>query len=420
MPPSSPERFAFAANCKRIERYERGRRIEMNAMNNVWKLYAARFFQSLIPAYVIERLFWEARGMTIQQVVYTEILYAATIVLLEVPTGILADRYGRKKLIVLAAALGCLEFLILIYAQTFWHFATVVVLAGVAAAASSGAENALLYDSLRRHGQEALFERKLGRLYALDFGAAVLAALSGGWLAGRYELELNYWLSLLGAAAGLGFALLLVEPSAPAEARDETIPIRRYVAESLRFFRSRSDVRLILAAAMLTGAAIDFVDEFWQLYLDRFDVPLAWFGPFSAALLALRMPGGLLADAMRRRFRYASPLAVSLAAVAVCLGVAGFAPGLGGAAALLGACLAAGLVEPLSAGYLHHRIEGPMRATIDSFRSLADNGVATAIGLGFGWSAARWDVFGGYGFLAVVCAAFLLYFLPAAGRLKER
>lgn len=42
-------------------------------MNNVWKLYAARFFQSLIPAYVIERLFWEARGMTIQQVVYTEI-----------------------------------------------------------------------------------------------------------------------------------------------------------------------------------------------------------------------------------------------------------------------------------------------------------------------------------------------------------
>jgi MFS family permease len=390
----------------------------MNAMRNVKRLYAARFCQSLIPAYVIERLFWEARGMTIQEVVYTEILYAVTIMLLEVPTGIVADRFGRKKLIVLAAALGCLEFLILIYAHTFWHFAAVVILAGVATAASSGAENALLYDSLRRHGQEALFERKLGRLYALDFGAAVLAALSGGWLAGRFDLELNYWISLIAAAAGLCFALLLVEPPADGDDSDEPIPIRRYVSESIRFFRTRRDVRLVLAAAMLTGAATDFVDEFWQLYLDRFGVALAWFGPFSAALLALRMPGSLLADAMRRRMGYRAPLAVTLAAIALGLAAAAFAPGLAGAAALLGVCLAAGIVEPLAAGYLHHRIDGPMRATIDSFRSLADNGVAMMAGLGFGWAAARWDVFGGYGFLAVVCAAFLLYYVPSAKRLK--
>jgi len=392
----------------------------MNAMHNVGKLYAVRICQSLIPAYVIERLFWESRGMTIQEVVYTEILYAVTILLSEVPTGILADRFGRKKLIVLAAALGCLEFLILIYAQTFWHFAAVVVLAGVATAASSGAENALLYDSLRHNGREALFERTFGRLNAFDIGAAVLAALSGGWLAGRYDLELNYWLSLLAAAAGLGLALTLAEPPASAGEGDEPIPIRRYVTESIRFFRSRSDVRLIVAVAMLTGAATDFVDEFWQLYLDRFDVPLAWFGPFSAALLALRMPGSLLADAMRRRFRYRAPLAATLAVIAAGLAAAAFAPGLAGAAALLAVCLAAGIVDPLAAGYLHHRIEGPMRATIDSFRSLADNGVTMAIGLGFGWSAARWDVFGGYGFLAVACAAFLLYYVPAARRLKER
>jgi len=389
-------------------------------MNNVWKLYASRFFQSLIPAYVIERLFWESRGITIQQVVYTEILYAVTILLLEVPTGVLADRFGRKKLIVLAALLGCLEFLILLYAQTFWHFAFVVVLAGIATAASSGAVNALLYDSLRQHDQEESFERKLGRLNAIDFGAAVLAALSGGWLAGRYDLELNYWLSLAGAAVGFCFALLLVEPPASAAAPHETIPLRRYVSESVRFFRTRGDVRLVLAAAMLIGAATDFVDEFWQLYLDRFDVPLAWFGPYSAALLALRMPGSLLADGLRRRFRYAAPLVVTLAAIAAGLGFAAFSPGLAGAAALLGVCLAAGVVDPLASGYLHHRIDGPMRATIDSFRSLADNAFAMVAGLGFGWGTARWDVFGGYGVLAVVCAAFLLYFVPASRHLKER
>jgi hypothetical protein len=53
-------------------------------------------FYNLTPAYVIERLFWEQKGMTIQMVVYTEILFAITIALLEVPTGIIADKWGRK------------------------------------------------------------------------------------------------------------------------------------------------------------------------------------------------------------------------------------------------------------------------------------------------------------------------------------
>ncbi|WP_245596731.1 hypothetical protein [Shimazuella kribbensis] len=43
-------------------------------MQNIWKLRFFCFFQGLIPAYVIERLFWEHRGMTVIQVVYTEII----------------------------------------------------------------------------------------------------------------------------------------------------------------------------------------------------------------------------------------------------------------------------------------------------------------------------------------------------------
>ena len=50
----------------------------MDYTANLHKLFALRFFSSLIPAYVIERLFWEERGMTIQMVVYTEIIYALT------------------------------------------------------------------------------------------------------------------------------------------------------------------------------------------------------------------------------------------------------------------------------------------------------------------------------------------------------
>ncbi|MBW7460157.1 MFS transporter, partial [Paenibacillus sepulcri] len=118
----------------------------MDYTTNLRMLYAFRFFSSLIPAYVIERLYWEERGMTIQMVVYTEIIYALTIVLLEIPTGVMADKWGRKRMLVLSAVLGCSEFVILLLADEFWHFALVVFLAGISRSAGSGTENALLYD----------------------------------------------------------------------------------------------------------------------------------------------------------------------------------------------------------------------------------------------------------------------------------
>lgn len=157
----------------------------MNAKVNIWKLYAIRFFYNLIPAYVIERLFWEQRGMTIQMVVYTEIIFAITVVFLEVPTGIIADKWGRKKMIVWSAVLECCMFLILLFATEFWHFAAAIFLAGIARSASSGSENALLYDSLLENGMEKDFEKYLGRLNVCDFTAAILAALFGSFLANR-------------------------------------------------------------------------------------------------------------------------------------------------------------------------------------------------------------------------------------------
>jgi hypothetical protein len=62
--------------------------------------------------------------------------------------------------------MGCCEFLILVYATSFWHFAAAVFLAGIGRSASSGAEYALLYDSLLLHGAQKSFEKCLGRLNA--------------------------------------------------------------------------------------------------------------------------------------------------------------------------------------------------------------------------------------------------------------
>ncbi|MBD2868784.1 MFS transporter [Paenibacillus arenilitoris] len=392
----------------------------MNYAMNLRILYLFRFFSSLIPAYVIERLYWEERGMTIQMVIYTEIIYAVTIVLLEVPTGMLADRWSRKNMLVLSAVLGCCEFLILIFATEFWHFGLVVFLAGIARSASSGAENALLYDSLLLQGKAASFEKQLGGLNACDFASAMLAALCGSLLANRFGLELNYWLSLASAAAALLLSFLLADPPAAGgdAEEEEPIPLKRYVTESLRFFRDNPGVSLVVASGMVTGTAIGFVDEFWQLYVNRLELPVAYFGVLSAGLMLLRLPGSLLAHALLGRFRYRTLIGMITALFVVGFAVAAFSESYFGLAALMLVCLFSGVMEPLVTGYLHHRIDSRARATIDSFQSLGLNLVHIASGLGFGWLASRYDVFGGYGFIAAMCLAFLVWFGAASRKIR--
>jgi len=391
---------------------------------NVWLLFVARFFASLIPAYVIERLYWEERGMTVQMVVYTEIIYAAAIVLMELPSGIIADRWGRKRMLVLAACMGCAEFLLLVFATQFWHFALVVLLAAVGRSASSGTENALLYESLLAAGEASRFEQILGRLNALDLLSIIAAALSGSFLASRYGYTLNYWISLVSACAALLFTLGLREPAIRSEGGDEDkpdpLPIRTYLTVSLRFFREHPGVRLAVLSGMIAGASINFIDEFWQTYLDRVGVPVAYFGLFSASIFLLRLPGNMLAYRLKERFHTGSLLSGIACVIAigfVCLSVA--RGGYSGMAAIGLICLASGVIEPLVSGYLHHRADSAMRATIGSFQSLGEHAAVSLIGLGFGYLSASFDIFGGYGFIGVVCGVYLVYLAFASRALRR-
>jgi MFS family permease len=225
--------------------------ITMNVRSNIWKLYGFRFFYSLIPAYVIERLFWEQRGMSIQEVVYTEIIFGVTVVAFEVP---IADKWGRKMLLVWSGVLEGLMFLILIFAFEFWQFALAIFLAGIARSTSSGSENAMLYDTLLEIGAERTFEKHLGGLNAVDLIATIIAALSGGLLANQWSMEGNYWLSVISIGIVVCLSLALVEPSYKSESED--LFLSDYVEISIAFFRNHSDVRLVLLSGMVIGATV--------------------------------------------------------------------------------------------------------------------------------------------------------------------
>lgn len=116
-------------------------------------LFNARFYY---PVFTI--LFLDF-GLTIEQFALLNTVWAATIVLAEVPSGALADIVGRKRLLVGTSFLMMIELLLICFVPlgnmsvVFWFFFVNRIFSGLAEAMASGADEALAYDTLAENGQ---------------------------------------------------------------------------------------------------------------------------------------------------------------------------------------------------------------------------------------------------------------------------
>jgi hypothetical protein len=237
--------------------------------------------------------------------------------------------------------------------------------------------------------------------------------MCGSFLASNYGFELNYWISVASMLVSLCVSLLLIEPNTKSKS-DDSIEISLYIKASIDFFRNDPGVCLVVLSGMITGAALNFIDEFWQLYLNRLEIPVFFFGLYSAIIMILRLPGNILAHVLKRRFRYRTILSCVIAVFAAGFLYVSVTKAFTGLGAILLICLFSGIIEPITTGYLHHRTFSSMRATIDSFQSLGLNAVLIITGLGFGYFSSKYDIFGGFGFVAFICGMLFVYFFIAS------
>ena len=147
-------------------------------------LYASAFTGGIALWVPVEKLFLDELGFTPAILGVMAALYAAAVPLLEVPSGILADRWSRRGVLVIgnlgalaSVAVGGLSSGVAMYLVA-------AVLLGVYFAMQSGTLDAIVYDAvLEETGSSDTFEAVLGRLRVVSSAALVIGALAGGALA---------------------------------------------------------------------------------------------------------------------------------------------------------------------------------------------------------------------------------------------
>jgi len=141
--------------------------------------YFARFY------YPVFTLLYLDYGLTLSQFAMLNVVWAATIVLAEVPSGAFADTLGRKKLVVLSSLVMFVEIAMIAFVPTgnpdlvFIVFLVNRILSGLAMALASGADEALAYDTLKEQGKEELWPRVLQIQLRISSGVGIFVTLIG-------------------------------------------------------------------------------------------------------------------------------------------------------------------------------------------------------------------------------------------------
>ena len=145
--------------------------------------YAYNFFLQLNITSAIWVLYLAFKGMSLVEIGILESIYHITGLLFELPTGALADLYGRKFCIVLGRAVCLISCILMIASNSFLGFAISFILSSASMNLNSGATEALIYDSLKKLGEEEKYKKIWGQLAFVMSIAQGVAVLLGGILA---------------------------------------------------------------------------------------------------------------------------------------------------------------------------------------------------------------------------------------------
>ncbi|MCB9684403.1 MAG: MFS transporter [Alphaproteobacteria bacterium] len=252
------------------------RRLEGNLSR--YLLFGATLHTPVFVPVVV--LFWTERGLDLSDVYLLQAVYAVAVVLLEVPTGMLADRWGKRASLLAAAAIYAIGFVVYGFGEGFWWFLGAELVLGVAGALFSGADSALLYDTLAALDRRDEFASWEGRSRALQMVVFSVANVVGGLVA-TWSLPATLWLSAVGPTVAVFVAATMVEARPPVAAATWAEGWERYralVSGALRFVRKHRRVRFhLLALALLTGSS-SWLLWMVQPYMTENGVPLWSFG----------------------------------------------------------------------------------------------------------------------------------------------
>ena len=329
----------------------------------------------------INTLFLLDAGLSNLEAFAANAFFTAGMVLFEVPTGVIADGWGRRVSFLLGtvtlAVSTYLYYLLWQLSAPFWTWAVVSVLLGLGFTFFSGAVEAWLVDALHFSGYYGDLETVFGRGQMVSGFAMLVGSAAGGVIAQVTDLGVPFLVrvGVLVAMFSVAFLLMRDVGFTPERSPHPLKATRAVLTASIESGLKNPPVRYVMLSAPFSAGIGFYVFYALQPYLlELFGDPRAYSvaGLAAAVMAGAQILGGWLAPTVRRRVRRRTTvLVVSSAMSALILMALGITRVFWVALLLLVLwALVSAAGTPVRQAYLNDMIASKQRATVLSFDSL--------------------------------------------------
>ncbi len=368
-------------------------------------------FMVYLPVFV---LFLYQKNLSQAKVMVLISAYNIAILLGEVPTGIIADKFSRKLSVFLGCIIQGVAMILMIPTKNYYLLVILEACFGIGMTFQSGAMSAMLYDFLKNQGYEELYASIEGKRWASVFISQATASVMGGYLA---TIDVGITVFITGGVYILSaFILLLFNEDKEKEIKSA---YRKHVLATGKNMLLDNRVRFMLIIIVLTNSFFQITLWFYQPYYQAIGINVSAYGLAYLLMNAVSALGGMLSSKLKLSMR--QTICLYLFGNSILILFMGMCNSPIGVILPSFIFLVNGIANPWIQSYWEKNINNEERATASSILSLISSLVFALIAIPLGMIC---DGFGvnktlllAAGFF--VCLSLLIYFIFLLGGKKN-
>ncbi len=353
---------------------------------NIKKLYIFHALLGMMITMPIVTLFFQENGLSMQDVFVVQAVFSISVLLFEVPSGYISDKLGHKRALVLGSLVITLGAVIYALAYGFWAILFAEVVLGIGYAFISGADSALLYNTLISLNKTDEHKRIESRVVATRAYSQAAGGIAGG-IIGAINLRYPFIIWAIVLVFTIPVALSLVEPAVK-RVKDASTSVWQEMIKIIKYsLHGHKELKwiIIYAGAINTSTLVFvwFMQPYWQLL----NIPIAWFGVLWAILNVSIGVFAMFATKFESLLGLRKALIALVALVVATYILLGLFPYLFILPVILIFYFVRAVQQPILRDYVHRRIESDVRATVLSIKNLVGRLMFIIVGPALGYAS---------------------------------
>lgn len=377
-------------------------RIILSVKKNLYIIYAIALLQGMVFYAPISTLYRQAQGISYFQISMIESISLLFMLTLEVPWGVVADRIGYRKTMIVCGILFFISKILFWKARSFWGFFGERILLSVVLAGLSGVDTSIIYLSCQRgeDSQKAFGICSSMGTIGLLFASGVFTFLIGD----NYRLAGLLTVVSYGIAAVLAFGLTEVK-----DQENRSFPTERFGATLGKTLKNRRLLLFLFAVALLSETHQTVTVFLNQLQYERCRLGSAAMGGIYMAATVIGMCGVWSAAVTQKLGTRRAFVLFPALGILSCITLAVTRNSILSVAGILILCLADSLFQPFQTEIQHQQVQTGNRATALSVHAMLIDGIGIGTNLVFG-ALTKASLSAAFFFGVGICLLSLLFF----------